>query len=121
MAEYSECKSCAGYCCAAYNVTRLSDDDIDRISAHLGIPRDRFMHDYVIPHKYDDELKALKFARPCMFWRSGRCGIHSVKPETCANYVPITHFYTETERWTCADWHKRMMQNTPPRSFTADD
>lgn len=89
MTEYEQCQECVGYCCAAYSSTKFNDEDQKRISAFFGMPVEKFRNDYATMHFGDGYSETGRmFARPCFFWTQGRCGIHDIKPSSCAKFKP---------------------------------
>ena len=107
MVEYEECQNCAGWCCLAYIFPcGLSDEDIERIAAHLEIPLAEFKEIYVVTAK--SGLRFWRQSRPCTFWTSGQCGIHSVKPQGCAGFPPLGKIKRD-----CADYFKKEARIAP--------
>ena len=112
--EYKECKKCPGYCCISDDTLRtpLTNDDINRIAAHLKIPFDRFMREFVVSTRgkmqYDNAPNAIahiKTLGPCPFLRSGLCVINKVKPQMCKDAKPV-HI---NDTVSCAEWHKNRL------------
>ena len=72
-----DCCQC-GNCCRRYS-TILSEEEIDVISAYLGMTRQKFLEDCLIRGRDGLELPA-----PCRFLdMDGRCWIQECKPEEC--------------------------------------
>jgi Fe-S-cluster containining protein len=89
--EYDQCQNCYGYCCNAYNITKLMDGEVERIAAYLDIPENDFRERFITnlyTHVGESKTDWIKKANPCPFWAAGRCSIHEVKPLTCAVYEP---------------------------------
>ena len=105
MVEYEECQNCAGWCCLAYIFPcGLSDEDIERIAAHLEIPLAEFKEIYVVTAK--SGLRFWRQSRPCVFWTLGQCGIHAVKPQGCASFPPYGKGLNKIKR-NCARYFKK--------------
>ena len=86
--ECEECEDCGGYCCAVPDIP-FSYQDRVRVAEEFRLPVG-----YVTKHmarldkRGDKPMMFLKFVQPCMFWTCGRCGIHHIKPEACADFTP---------------------------------
>ena len=80
-----ECTRCAN-CCKTIAPT-LTEEDIRRIAAHLGMSEAAFRDAHVVSDPLDgDMMKAV----PCVFLgEDGRCTIYEVRPTSCARY-PFT-------------------------------
>lgn len=92
------CSRCPGYCCSHPRIA-VSDNDLDRIAAHFGIPRSvarkRFSYRYrtreadewVLRHKQDHVYRTV-----CRFFDSDarRCTIYAARPYVCRRY-PYGH------------------------------
>ena len=75
-----DCCQC-GNCCRAYS-TYLSEEEINSISAYLGMTRQKFLEDCLIRGRDGLELPA-----PCRFLEmDGRCQIQECKPEECKGF-----------------------------------
>jgi hypothetical protein len=77
-----ECQPGCSACCEAEGEVFLSQQDLERISAHLGMTPDDFEARYAFRTK-----RSLRLRKPpdrqCMFHRENRCSIHPVKPVQC--------------------------------------
>ena len=75
-----DCCQC-GNCCRRYS-TILSEEEIDVISAYLGMTRQIFLEDCLIRSQDGLELPA-----PCRFLdMGGRCRLQDCKPEECRGF-----------------------------------
>ncbi len=75
-----DCCQC-GNCCRAYG-TYLSDEEINSISAYLGMTRQKFLEDCLIRGRDGLELPA-----PCRFLEmDSKCRIQECKPEECREF-----------------------------------
>ena len=81
-----DCTKCAN-CCRTLRPV-FSDEDIARIAAHLGMPKDKFIAAYL---ELDDERSCYRTkSAPCPFLGDdNRCTIYEVRPEKCERY-PFT-------------------------------
>jgi Fe-S-cluster containining protein len=78
-----DCTRCAN-CCKTMPTT-LTDADIDRIAAHLGMSREAFIETYL----RRDRLEGAYATKgvPCPFLGSDdRCTIYEVRPATCQEF-----------------------------------
>ncbi len=91
-----DCGICPGYCCS-YDEILLSDADVTRLCAQLGLSVDDLIRRYtkygmyhgsaryplMMKHKPDPHFRTI-----CIFFDSDarRCGIYEARPETCRNY-----------------------------------
>jgi Fe-S-cluster containining protein len=88
VTEYDECQDCGGHCCA---IPEIPFNYLDRVRVakefgmSVGHVTKRFARLSVRDGK---PMMFLKFVQPCMFWTCGRCSIHHIKPEACAEFVP---------------------------------
>jgi len=77
--DYDCCK-CTN-CCRVYSIS-LRADEIDRISAHLGLTTIAFIDEYLTQSANGYELNA-----PCRLLNAdGRCVVHVCKPSECREY-----------------------------------
>jgi Fe-S-cluster containining protein len=107
MTEYDQCQTCYGYCCNAYNITKLIEGEVERIAAYLEIPENDFRERYITNFYKSPDNKGkpedwIKKAKPCPFWTMGQCGIHEVKPLSCALFEP-----RDTQEH-CKEFHMRV-------------
>jgi len=69
-------------CCQQQGFVYLSEADIPRIAAHLGLTPARFEAKYCYRTKNRVRLRVPKDSQ-CSFLRPGGCSIHAVKPVQC--------------------------------------
>ena len=75
-----DCCQC-GNCCRAYS-TYLSEEEINSISAYLGMTRQKFLEDCLIRGR-----EGLELPPPCRFLEMDcRCQIQECKPEKCRGF-----------------------------------
>jgi Fe-S-cluster containining protein len=81
-----DCTKCAN-CCRTLRVV-VTDDDIPRIAAHLGMAADEFIASYL---ERDEEEGCFRIkTSPCPFLgEDSKCTIYVVRPEKCRGY-PFT-------------------------------
>ena len=81
-----DCTKCANCCRTLHAI--LTDDDISRIAAHLGMAPDTFISTYL---ERDEEEGHYRIkTTPCPFLgQDNKCTIYAVRPEKCQGY-PFT-------------------------------
>lgn len=84
------CHRC-GNCCRGDGYVEITDDDITRASAYLGITEGEFLDTYC--HEYDDVVHLRDqddILQSCIFLTEEKglfgCRIHQAKPEQCAGF-----------------------------------
>jgi Fe-S-cluster containining protein len=78
-----DCTSC-GNCCRVMKPL-LTDADIKRLAAHLGLTVTQFRADYI---KADsEERNAVEFnTMPCPFLQDNHCTVYDCRPRDCRSY-----------------------------------
>lgn len=90
-----KCQQC-GACCKVPGYVRLTDADIDRLAAALGVEVETFLTEYtdLSPTRSGLVLKGDP-AAPCQFLtETNLCRVHVARPQQCRDYP---------ERWRSAD------------------
>ena len=77
-----ECQPGCTACCEQQGFVYLTEEDIPRIAAFLGLSAAAFEERYVYRTKRLRRLRVPRHAR-CRFLREGGCSIHTVKPLQC--------------------------------------
>ena len=78
-----DCTRCAN-CCKTLNI-KFSDEDIERIAAHLDVPTAEFIERYLEAGEDYGPYKARQ--KPCPFLgEDDRCTIYEVRPTVCREY-----------------------------------
>jgi Fe-S-cluster containining protein len=88
MTEYDDCKDCGGWCCAVPNWIGFNYQDRLRVAKEFGISVGQVTQEFSVVDKKEGK-RIMKFTNPCIFWITGRCGIHKVKPGGCSEFVPL--------------------------------
>lgn len=88
-----KCEGC-GQCCRAkvdwdFLGVKFTDDDVDRISQHLGKTTEEFRRIYHVKNEFINIAKI----KACPFLVNNQCIIYAVRPAYCA-------------AWTCNGTHK---------------
>ena len=88
MTEYPDCEECGGFCCAVPDIP-FSYLDRVRVAKEFGRSVGHVTKHLARLSEQDGKpMMFLKFVQPCLFWTCGRCGIHHIKPEACADFTP---------------------------------
>jgi len=87
-------------CCERKGFVYLTEDDITRAAAFLGMERDQFERRYVYRTKNQRRLRTPREAR-CHFLRDGGCSIHPAKPTQCRLF-PFWPELVDSPK----EWHK---------------
>lgn len=86
MPIYYECQRCTA-CCRWPGQVRLDDDEVDRISMHIGLQVKDFIEKYT---RVRDDRKGLSLTErgdgACIFLEGGDCRIQAVKPKQCREF-----------------------------------
>ena len=104
MTEYTECESCGGWCCAFIGKIECRYDSRVKIAKELGMTPGDVTQKFTVPTRWtredesEDNTRRLKYTKPCIFWTTGKCGIHDIKPDACAIFEPKKECWT-LERW----------------------
>lgn len=77
-----ECQRGCTNCCTQSGHVYLTEEDIDRIAAHLELDRETFEKRYVYRTRQQARLTVPR-AHSCHFLLPDGCGIHEVKPLQC--------------------------------------
>ena len=93
------CRQCGACCRIKDGIVRVSDVEITRIAAFLGVSEQHFIdHDTEIsPDRRGLILKSRPDGSCVWLTDENRCQIHSVKPDKCRTFP---------YEWTNADSHK---------------
>jgi Fe-S-cluster containining protein len=85
------CEGCS-QCCENIKTIQLDRADVERIAAHLKMPRAQFEARYVRNFKDEDDKVKQTFKRtaPCTWLKDGRCAIYAVRPNVCVFYPFLT-------------------------------
>src|SRR2546425_371953 len=77
-----ECQPGCTNCCTQSGYVYLTEEDVDRIAAHLHLDRETFEERYVC--RSEDRVRlSMSRTQACHFLRAGGCSIHGVKPLQC--------------------------------------
>jgi Fe-S-cluster containining protein len=92
MPIFHECQRCTA-CCRWPGQVRLTDDEIARMAAHLGLSE----HDFIQRHtrlRADRQGLALqdKPNGECIFLEGEACAVQPVKPQQCRDFPNLWNF-----------------------------
>ena len=91
-----ECQNC-GECCKGYGGTFVTEKDIEKIAAYLGMKTQHFVDDYC-QLSGGKPILAQGHRGYCAFWDEG-CTIHAVKPQMCRQWPFIPSVLIDIENW----------------------
>jgi len=94
-----ECQAGCTNCCRQHGFVYLTEADLARIAAHLGMTSQEFETRYVYRTRNLLRLRTPRGTR-CRFLREDGCSIHAVKPTQCRIY-PYWPELVESAR----EWH----------------
>jgi Fe-S-cluster containining protein len=80
-----ECQTGCTKCCEEQGFVYLTEDDIARLAAFLGLARAEFEARYVYRTKNLRRLRVPRHAQ-CSFLKEGGCSVHEAKPLQCASF-----------------------------------
>jgi Fe-S-cluster containining protein len=78
-----ECQPGCTACCTQRGFVYLSEADLDRAAAFLGMSAAAFEHRYVFRTPKRRRLRIPRDSRNCYFLNAGGCSIHPAKPTQC--------------------------------------
>ena len=87
-----ECFRC-GICCQRYQ-PRVTQKEVKKIAAALGMANDEFLSSYVQTTPQGDAFLLQSSGQSCIFLRGGRrtgratCAIYSVRPKASRDWIP---------------------------------
>lgn len=77
-----ECKRC-GYCCHGETTVSLTDDDLQRMVKHIGLPKEKVIEKYL---RITGKVVQMKVVDGhCIFYDNG-CTVHPGRPWRCAEW-----------------------------------
>lgn len=91
-----QCTQC-GECCSGYGGTYMTPGDVERIAAHIGVSRERFLAAYC-QMSGDMPVIAVGPDGRCVFFREN-CSIHAVKPRMCRAWPFIEAVERAPSNW----------------------
>ncbi len=94
--EIFECQKC-GQCCLGFGGTYVTPEDVQSISAYLGIGSEEFVSRYLAPSGNRRVLVQGKDGK-CIFF-NGLCSIHPVKPKMCKAWPFIKPVLADVFNW----------------------
>ena len=88
-------------CCDQEGYVYVSEADIPRIAAFLGMTQRDFEKQYVYRSKFTTRLRKPPESQ-CYFLREGACGIHPVKPVQCRTFPYWPELVENRDSWDAA-------------------
>ncbi|HWB98850.1 MAG TPA: YkgJ family cysteine cluster protein [Bryobacteraceae bacterium] len=93
-----ECQPGCTACCTQKGFVYLTEDDLVRIAAHLGMTPDAFEKRYVYRTAQHRRLRTPRETR-CHFLRGDGCSIHAVKPTQCRIFPYWPELVDSEKEW----------------------
>ena len=92
-AIHYECQRCTN-CCRWPGFVKVSESEIARIAAHLGIGDVDFIEEYtrLLPERDGLALIDKGSSHECIFLKGRDCAIQTVKPNQCAGFPNTWNF-----------------------------
>lgn len=91
-------------CCDQEGYVYLTEDDISRAAAFVGLSPAEFEHRYVYRTRHQRRLRKPR-GRQCQFLESNGCAIHPAKPTQCRLFPFWPPLVKSRDRWRqTADW-----------------
>ncbi len=120
-----ECQPGCTKCCEQQGFVYLTEDDLPRIAAFLGLAASEFERRHVYRTK---RLLRLRVPRQqqCHFLREGGCSIHQVKPAQCRIFpfwpelVESKREWKKTAAWCPGVGKGELVQIETARAFAAE-
>ncbi len=85
-------------CCEVYGFVYITEDDLRRIAAYLGLTAKAFEKKYVVRYKRLLRLRKPRKAQ-CHFLIEGGCSVHPVKPVQCRLYPFWPELVEQRANW----------------------
>lgn len=85
-------------CCEQQGFVYLTEDDIARLAARLGMARTAFEKRYVYRTKNLRRLRVPRHAQ-CEFLEAGGCSVHEVKPLQCRTFPYWPELVKSKREW----------------------
>jgi Fe-S-cluster containining protein len=79
-----DCTQCAN-CCRVATV-KLSPRDVERLTKHLRIPRERFLQEYCMESAEEGVILRRDDATGCVFLSGNDCTVYDVRPDICQRF-----------------------------------
>lgn len=95
-----ECQPGCTACCTQRGFVYLTENDVERAAAFLGMTPGAFEQKYVFRSKRLRRLRISQETR-CFFLRDGACAIHPVKPTQCRIFPYWPELLEDP-----GEWHK---------------
>src|SRR5438067_7358312 len=94
-----ECQPGCTKCCEQQGFVYLTESDIPRLAAFLGMAVDAFEHRYVYRTRNLRRLRVPRHAQ-CEFLKDGGCSVHEAKPLQCAAFPYWPELVGNKKNWT---------------------
>ena len=93
-----ECQPGCTRCCEQQGFVYLTEEDLTRLAAYLGMTDAEFERRYVYRTKNLRRLRVPKHAQ-CEFLKGGGCGVHVAKPMQCRSFPYWPELVDDRKAW----------------------
>ncbi len=93
-----ECQPGCTACCRVQGFVYLTEEDVTRIAAYLGMPQRQFEARYLYRTRNLRRLRTPRNIR-CAFLTDEGCSIHSVKPTQCRAFPFWPELVDDAKEW----------------------
>jgi Fe-S-cluster containining protein len=93
-----ECQKGCTKCCEQQGFVYLTEDDIPRLAAYLGMTVPAFEQRYVYRTKNQRRLRVPRHAQ-CEFLHEGGCSVHPAKPLQCRSFPYWPELVGNKKNW----------------------
>ncbi|MDE3196509.1 MAG: YkgJ family cysteine cluster protein [Acidobacteriota bacterium] len=96
-----ECQPGCTNCCDQQGFVYLTEDDIARLAAFVGMKQDAFEKQYVFRTRNLRRLRVPRHAQ-CWFLKDGGCSVHPAKPVQCRAFPFWPELMKSARAWKSA-------------------
>ena len=93
-----ECQAGCTACCDQQGFVYLTEDDILRLAAFVGMKAKAFEEEHVYRTKNQRRLRVPRHAQ-CSFLKDGGCSVHPAKPVQCRTFPYWPEFVGNKRNW----------------------
>ncbi|MGO9263141.1 MAG: YkgJ family cysteine cluster protein [Bryobacteraceae bacterium] len=89
--EQIDCTQCANCCKVA--TTTVGERDVERLSRHLRLSREKFLAEYTMHSETEEENRGRILRRTaaagCVFLDGSLCSVYEARPDTCQRFPHV--------------------------------
>jgi Fe-S-cluster containining protein len=94
-----KCTGCGQCCTGEPGYVWLSPEEVDNISAHLNISKEKFIQTYTRSIFGKLSLREDRITYDCTFLKDNRCQIYSARPSQCRTFPWWKENISSSESW----------------------